>query len=157
MTEQHNPSTTRRRLGRIAVPATAALAGMLFGAGVVALVGNPTAGDPFTLVGEVDVKQARTSGEFCPDLADDKIHVLSETGVIIAVGRLKKPPASTRGTTCTYRFTVDAVPGGHAAYGVVMPGMNEPPRIYSAKVLREQTPLELTDTFRVGLAEPVRS
>ncbi|MFC7759431.1 hypothetical protein ACFQY4_16560 [Catellatospora bangladeshensis] len=153
MTEQHSTSKTGRSLNRIAVPAVAAVAGVLLGGGVVALIGGSGTADPFTVDGTVTVTGVKVVGELCPDLPDDKIHVLSETGVIIAVGQLKKEPASRQlqNTSCAYPFTVAEVPGGHAAYGVVLPGMNEPPRLYSADVLREQASLQLTGTFRIGL------
>ncbi|WP_212844217.1 hypothetical protein [Catellatospora sp. IY07-71] len=159
MTEPHSSSNTRRRVDRIAVPAVAAMAGMLLGGGVVALIGGSEVGDPFTVDGTATVTGAKREGELCPDLPDDRVHVLSETGVIIAVGHLKKEAANRQlqGTSCAYPFTVTEVPGGHVAYGVVLPGMNEPPQIYSAAVLREQLPLQLTGTFRITLANTVRS
>ncbi len=151
MTEQHSTSKTGRRLNRIAVPVVAAVAGALLGGGVVALIGGSGMGDPFTLDGVVTVTGAKQEGQYCPNPPDDKIHVLGETGVIIAVGHLKQGPASRQGTSCAYPFTVAEVPGGHVAYGVVLPGMMEPPRIYSSSVLRGQDPLELTGTFRIDL------
>jgi hypothetical protein len=145
---QTPPTAATKRPRRITVlVAAAAAVGVLLSTGAFLVFGGPYAAAPFTVSGSVTVN--KVYGDYCPTLIDEKVHVLNEAGVIVAVGRAERGIHDSTSPTCSHSFTVTEVPAGYSAYGVVLLGMKEPPLLYTETVLRNQTPLWLIGSYRL--------
>src|SRR5215213_4009079 len=102
MTEPDTPPTSATKHPRrmVALVAAAAAIGALLAAGAFLVFGSPAAAAPFTVSGKVTIHRAY--GDNCPSLIDEKVHILNEAGVIVAVGRVERGIPDYAEATCSH-------------------------------------------------------